>query len=38
MNISSIKNLKPYADRKRTTRKKNSTAIKDNQYYIRYKL
>lgn len=30
MNISSIKNLKPYADSKRTTRKKNSTAIKDN--------
>lgn len=30
MNIAIIKTLKPYADRKRTIRKKNSTAIKDN--------
>lgn len=35
MNISAIKSMKSYADRKRTRRKKNSTAIKDNQYYIR---
>lgn len=30
MNVSAIKSMKSYADRKRTTRKKNSTAIKDN--------
>lgn len=30
MNISSIKNLKPYVDRKRTQRKKNNVVVKDN--------
>ena len=30
MNVAIIKSMKPYADRKRTQRKKNSTAIKDN--------
>lgn len=30
MNISVIKTMKSYADHKRSQRKKNSTAIKDN--------
>ena len=29
MNVAIIKSMKPYVDRKRTQRKKNSTGVKD---------